>query len=207
MIYKVWIQIEEIDEDKDNCVNIGPPHEAGRFDTEKTARRFVKKELTAAQIAGSAADLLDACESLTSYVMDLLYKLDDQVDLSDIEEIQQARVAIERYNSNPIPNATLRDICRLGLQFLDTLPDTELTTESENREWFRKMLNDGLSNNSPAVDDSCPKCGASHAEREFTDKNFLDIEAIHMRYICNKCGSEIIEEFTLSDVFIDNPPS
>ena len=93
MIYKVWIQIKEIDEGKDHCVNIGPPHEAGRFDTEKAARKFVKKELTAAQIAGSAADLLDACESLTSYTMDLLYKLDDQVDLSDIEELQQARVA------------------------------------------------------------------------------------------------------------------
>ena len=64
MIYKVWIQIKQIDEDKDHCVNIGPPHEAGRFDTEKTARKFLKKELTAAQIAGSAADLLDACESL-----------------------------------------------------------------------------------------------------------------------------------------------
>lgn len=207
MIYKVWIQIKQIDEGKDHCVNIGPPHEAGRFDTEKAARRFVKKELTAAQIAGSAADLLDACESLTSYTMDLLYKLDNQVDLSDIEEIQQAKAAIERYNSTPIPNATLRDICRLGLQFLDTLPDTELTTESENREWFRKMLNDGLSSNSPAVDDSCPKCGAGYDERELTGKEFLDSETIHKRYICNKCGSEIIEEFTLSDVFIDNPPS
>ena len=80
MIYKIWIQIKEIDEGKDHCVNINPPHEAGRFDTEKAARKFVENELTAAQIAGSAADLLDACESLTSYVMDLLYKLDKDGD-------------------------------------------------------------------------------------------------------------------------------
>ncbi len=206
MIYKVWIQIEQIDEDKDHCVNIGPPHEAGRFDTEKAARKFIENDLTAAQIAGSVADLLDACESLISYVMDLLYKLDDQVDLSDIEEIQQARAAIEKYNSTPIPNATLREVCRLGLQFLDTLPDTELTTESENREWFRKMLNEGLSNNSPAIDDSCPKCGAGNDERELIERDFIGIEAIHMQYLCNKCGARMIEEFKLAEVFIDNPP-
>jgi len=54
------------------------------------------------------------------------------------------------------------------------------------------------------VDDRCPKCGASLDEREFTGKNFLDIEAIHMHYTCKKCGSRITEEFTLTDVFIDN---
>jgi len=69
------------------------------------------------------------------------------------------------------------------------------------------MLSDGLSQNAPIVDDSCPKCRVGHAEREFKDKDFFDIEAIHMHYVCNKCGSEIIEEFTLSDVFIDNSPS
>jgi transposase-like protein len=58
---------------------------------------------------------------------------------------------------------------------------------------------------SPAVKDDCPQCGAGSDEREFTSKDFLGIEAIHMRYVCKKCGSEIIEEFTLTDVFIDNP--
>jgi len=207
MIYKVWIQIEEIDEHKDHYVNIGLPYEAGRFDTEKTARKFVKNELAAAQIPGSAADLLEACEALTSYVMDLLYKLDDQVDLSDIEEIQQARAAIEKYNSTPMPNATLREICQLGLQFLDTLPETELTTESENREGFRKMLNDALNRNAPIVDDSCPKCGAGNDERELIERDFIGIEAVHMHYLCNKCGVKMIEEFKLAEVFIDNPPS
>jgi len=67
------------------------------------------------------------------------------------------------------------------------------------------MLNDALNQNTLPVDDRCPKCGAGHAEREFKDKDFIDIEAIHMHYMCNKCGSEIIEEFTLNDVFIDNP--
>jgi len=66
-----------------------------------------------------------------------------------------------------------------------------------------KTLKDTLKA-TPTVDDSCPKCGAAFDEREFTDKDFLDSEAIHMRYICKKCGSQITEEFTLSDVFIDN---
>ncbi|GAG12039.1 unnamed protein product, partial [marine sediment metagenome] len=42
-------------------------------------------------------------------------------------------------------------------------------------------------------------------EREFVSRDFLGIKAVHMHYTCKKCGSEIIEEFTLTDVFIDNP--
>ena len=204
MIYKVWIQIKQIDEGKDHCVNIGRPYEAGRFDTKTAARKFVKNELMADRIPNSAADLLDACESLTSYTMDLLYKLDDQVDLSDIEEIQQAKAAIEKYSSIPRPNATLREVCRLGLQFLDTLPETELTTESENREWFRKMLRNTFDRNTSIVDDSCPNCGAGNDERELIEREFIGIEAVHMHYMCNECGVRMIEEFTLTDVFIDN---
>jgi DNA-directed RNA polymerase subunit M/transcription elongation factor TFIIS len=54
------------------------------------------------------------------------------------------------------------------------------------------------------VDDACPKCGADSNQREFMDKRFLDCEAIQMIYTCKNCGSEIIEEFTLSEVFIDS---
>jgi hypothetical protein len=32
----------------------------------------------------------------------------------------------------------------------------------------------------------------------------LDMDAIHVHYTCKQCGSEIIEEFTLTDVFIDS---
>jgi hypothetical protein len=35
------------------------------------------------------------------------------------------------------------------------------------------------------------------------NSDFLDIEAVHVHYTCQKCGSEIIEGFTLADVFID----
>jgi len=52
--------------------------------------------------------------------------------------------------------------------------------------------------------DDCPKRGAGSDEREFTGKDFLDSEAVHMHYTCKKYGNEIIEEFTLSDVFIGN---
>ena len=76
MIYKVWIQIEEIDESKDHYLNISEPYEAGKFDTEAEAVKFVEDELMTTQIPDSATDLLEACKVLTSYTMDLLYTLD-----------------------------------------------------------------------------------------------------------------------------------
>ena len=54
-------------------------------------------KLMTTRIASSAADLLDACKVLTSYTMDLLYRLDDQVNIGDVEEIQQAKDAIAKY--------------------------------------------------------------------------------------------------------------
>ena len=56
-------------------------------------------ELKATSIASSAADLLEACKVLTSYTMDLLYRLDNQINLSDVEEIQQAKYAVAKYTS------------------------------------------------------------------------------------------------------------
>jgi len=198
MIYKVWIHIEEIDEDKDHYLDLGTPYEAGKFDTEAEAVKFVENELMATQIPDSAADLLEACKVLTSYTMDLLCKLDDQINLDDVEEIQQAKAAIARYNSTKTPNTKLRNACQ---RMLDTL---DIGSE-QSRQFAEeiKMLKDALKT-APTVDDSCPKCGAGCDDREFTDKDFLDSEAIHMHYVCKKCGSQITEEFTLTDVFIDN---
>ena len=56
-------------------------------------------ELKATSIASSAADLLEACNVLTSYTTDLLYRLDNQISLGDVEEIQQAKNAIAKYTS------------------------------------------------------------------------------------------------------------
>jgi len=56
-------------------------------------------KLMTTRIAGSAAELLEACKVLTSYTTDLLYRLDNQVNISDVEEIQQAKDAIAKYNS------------------------------------------------------------------------------------------------------------
>lgn len=39
-IYKVWIQIEEIDENRDHYLNIGLPYEAGKFETKAEAARL-----------------------------------------------------------------------------------------------------------------------------------------------------------------------
>jgi len=54
-------------------------------------------ELMTTRIIRSAADLLEACKVLTSYTMDLLYRLDDQVNIGDVEELQQAKDAIAKY--------------------------------------------------------------------------------------------------------------
>ena len=35
--------------------------------------------------------------------------------------------------------------------------------------------------------------------------NLYAIEAIHVHYRCNRCGSRIIEEFKRTDVFMDRP--
>lgn len=40
-------------------------------------------------------ELLEACKVLVSYTMDLLQRLDNQVNLDDVEELQQARDAID----------------------------------------------------------------------------------------------------------------
>ena len=44
-IYKVWIQIEEIDEGRDHYLELGTPYEAGRFDSQARAVKFVENEL------------------------------------------------------------------------------------------------------------------------------------------------------------------
>jgi len=56
-------------------------------------------ELMTTRISRSAADLLEACKVLTSYTTDLLYRLDNQINLGDVEEIQQAKDTIAKYTS------------------------------------------------------------------------------------------------------------
>ena len=56
-------------------------------------------KLMTTRIARSGAELLEACKVLTSYTTDLLYRLDNQVNISDVEEIQQAKDAIAKYTS------------------------------------------------------------------------------------------------------------
>jgi len=75
-------------------------------------------ELMTTRITGSAADLLEACKVLTSYTVDLLYRLDDQINIGDVEEIQQAKDAIAKYSPAEIPCTKLRNACQ---QMLDTL--------------------------------------------------------------------------------------
>lgn len=52
---------------------------------------------------GTTEDLVDACKTLLSYTSDLLYRLDNQVNLDEIEEIRQAKAAIAQYVPADIP--------------------------------------------------------------------------------------------------------
>jgi predicted RNA-binding Zn-ribbon protein involved in translation (DUF1610 family) len=153
MIYKAWIHIEEIDEDRDRYKDIGEPYEAGSFNTRTAARKFVENELLV------------------------------------IREV----------------NAGLRNACRTVMRLLRNLGDANLMTAMQRLKSCGEVLDNAVKLSVPAVSDKCPNCGAGCDERELLKKDFLDIEAVQMHYKCNKCGSEIIEEFTLSDVFIDSP--
>jgi hypothetical protein len=57
MIYKVWIQIEEIDDAKNHYLNISEPYEAGKFDTEADAVKFVGDGLMIGRIPVAAMGL------------------------------------------------------------------------------------------------------------------------------------------------------
>jgi hypothetical protein len=101
-------------------------------------------------------------------------------------------------------NTKLRNTCRAVLKLLSSLGKGGLATLMQKLALCRKMLHEAINCKIPAVDDNCPKCGAGCDQREFVKRDFLDIDAVHVHYTCQKCGSEIIEEFTLTDVFIDS---
>lgn len=65
------------------------------------------------------AQLLEACKVVTSYSTDLLYRLDDQVNISDVEEIQQARDVIDRYENMATQSGKLLIECFVSEQCSD----------------------------------------------------------------------------------------
>lgn len=71
------------------------------------------------------AQLLEACKTVTSYTMELLYKLDDQINLSDVEEIQQARDVVDRYENMSAQSGKLLIECFISEQCSDA-PDKKL---------------------------------------------------------------------------------
>jgi len=70
--------------------------------------------------------LLEACKVITSYTMDLLYRLDDQVNISDVEELQQARDVIDRYENMKNQSGRLLVECFISEQSSD-VPCKELS--------------------------------------------------------------------------------
>ena len=65
------------------------------------------------------AQLLEACKVITSYTTDLLYRLDDQVNIREVEEIQRARDVIDRYNNMPTQAGKLLIECFISEQCSD----------------------------------------------------------------------------------------
>lgn len=129
--YKVWIHVEEIDEDRDIYEDIGECYSAGSFETEATARNYIEDELLTTHISGSAADLLDACKELTSFVCDILYRTDNQVNLDEFEEIRKAREAISNYR--PVEAAGGAVVSQMKLE--------EQSTQSPSMSIPLKLLN------------------------------------------------------------------
>ena len=150
--YKVWIQIEEIDEQRDIYRNVSEPHEAGSFAYQKDAEMFVNGQLFMAHVFA----------------------------------------------------LRLRQISEIGIKFLASLPQTELTSERQNRQAFAKILKHAAKMPAIPVDNRCPGCGASWQERKLLKMEDRDCETIHLRYNCNKCRKTVVEEFMLNDVFIDD---
>lgn len=145
-IYKVRIEIEEVDESRNRHLKLAAPYEGGKFKTEIAARTFVENEL----------------------------------------------MTVRPFNMR------LHQACRQVLDSLDVGGEQSRAFAEEIKTLGKALRS------APMVRDNCPKCGAGSDQRELINRDFLGIEAIHVHYICNRCGSEIIEEFTLNDVFIDS---
>ena len=85
------------------------------------------------------AQLLEACKTLTSYTMDLLYRLDDQVNINDVDEVQQARDVIEKYTTGYSTDTPQRYEITIEEQAPDFPPKTiEVSLLVENGQLWLK---------------------------------------------------------------------
>jgi hypothetical protein len=71
------------------------------------------------------AQLLEACKVITSYTTDLLHRLDDQVNIGDVDELQQAKDVIGRYANLATQSDKLLIECFVSEQCSD-VPDKKL---------------------------------------------------------------------------------
>lgn len=72
-----------------------------------------------AKLSFLEAQLLEACKVITSYTTDLLYRLDDQVNIGDVEELQQAKDVIDRYANLATQSGKLLIECFISEQCSD----------------------------------------------------------------------------------------
>ena len=72
-----------------------------------------------AKLSFLEAQLLEACKVITSYTTDLLYRLDDQINIGDVEELQQAKDVIDRYANIATQSGKLLIECFISEQCSD----------------------------------------------------------------------------------------
>jgi len=71
-------------------------------------RRVQRSQEQSDGLMGTTENLLEVCKTLISYTSDLLYHLDNQVNLEEIDPIQQAKAVLAQYESVNAPVQTQR---------------------------------------------------------------------------------------------------
>ena len=108
-----------------------------------------------AKLSFLEAQLLEACKVLTSYTTDLLYRLDDQVNIGDVEELQQAKDVIDRYENIMTQSGKLLIECIISEQCSD-VPGKKLPVNimaESGKLWVQPI---GFSDKTSADGHGCP---------------------------------------------------
>lgn len=99
-VYKVWIQIKRNDENQSREICVSPSYEAGEFNTEGEAERFVKNELIV--VRPIKLELLKVCQAG--------FKLLDNLPVTQRTSERQNREAFYKVLNNALTrNAPLID--------------------------------------------------------------------------------------------------
>jgi len=151
MIYKIWIHIEEIDEDKDHYEDIDEPYQAGSFNSKLAAKRFVENELLVIREANTG--LRNACRS----AMRLLRNLGDANLMTAMQKLKSCREVLDNAVKQAVP------------AFNDKCP--KCGAGCDEREL---ISNDFLDIEAVQMHYKCNKCGSEIIEEFTLSDVFID---------------------------------